>query len=65
MFSFIDGGVTAPQGFTAAGVHCGIRKNRQKRDLGLIVADRPAAAAGVYPKSGQGRAADRDADPSG
>ena len=48
MFSFIDGGVTAPQGFTAAGVHCGIRKNRQKRDLGLIVSDRPAAAAAVY-----------------
>ena len=48
MFSFIDGGVTAPQGFTAAGVHCGIRKNRQKRDLGLIVSDRPTAAAAVY-----------------
>ena len=48
MFSFIDGGVTAPQGFTAAGIHCGIRKNRQKRDLGLIVSDRPAAAAAVY-----------------
>ena len=48
MFSFIDGGVTAPQGFTAAGVHCGIRKNRQKRDLGLIVSDRSAAAAAVY-----------------
>ena len=48
MFSFIDGGITAPQGFTAAGVHCGIRKNRQKRDLGLIVSDRPAAAAAVY-----------------
>ena len=32
----IDGGVTAPKGFTASGVHCGIRKSRAKRDLALI-----------------------------
>ncbi len=44
----IDGGVTAPKGFTAAGVHCGIRRNRTKRDLALIVSDRPASAAAVY-----------------
>ncbi|MBQ9414113.1 MAG: bifunctional glutamate N-acetyltransferase/amino-acid acetyltransferase ArgJ [Clostridia bacterium] len=41
-------GVTAPQGFKAGGVHCGIRKSRQKRDLALIVSDRPANAAAVY-----------------
>ena len=44
----IEGGVTAPKGFTAAGVHCGIRRNRTKRDLALIVSDRPASAAAVY-----------------
>ncbi|MBR5135348.1 MAG: bifunctional ornithine acetyltransferase/N-acetylglutamate synthase, partial [Clostridia bacterium] len=44
----INGGVTAPKGFTAAGVHCGIRRNRTKRDLALILSDRPAAAAAVY-----------------
>ncbi len=44
----IEGGVTAPIGFTAAGIHCGIRRNRTKRDLALIVSDRPAAAAAVY-----------------
>ena len=32
----IPGGVTAAQGFTASGVHCGIRKNKSKRDLALI-----------------------------
>lgn len=48
MTSFIAGGVTAPAGFTAAGIHCGIRKNRTKKDLALIVSDRPAAAAAVY-----------------
>jgi glutamate N-acetyltransferase/amino-acid N-acetyltransferase len=45
---FIPGGVTAAPGFTAAGVHAGIRKNKDKRDLALIVADRPCAAAAVY-----------------
>ena len=33
----IEGGVCAAQGFTAAGVHCGIRKNKTKRDLALII----------------------------
>ncbi len=42
------GGVCAPQGFTASGIHCGIRKGKNKRDLALILSDRPAAAAGVY-----------------
>ena len=28
--SFIPGGVAAAKGFTAAGVHCGIRKNKSK-----------------------------------
>ena len=44
----ITGGVCAAAGFTAGGVHCGIRKNKSKRDLALIVSDRKAAAAAVY-----------------
>ena len=44
----IDGGVTAAKGFTAGGVHCGIRKSRAKRDLGLIYSEVPASAAAVY-----------------
>jgi len=43
----IPGGVTAPVGFMAAGIHCGIRRNKSKRDLALIVADRICAAAAV------------------
>ncbi|MDD2362222.1 MAG: bifunctional glutamate N-acetyltransferase/amino-acid acetyltransferase ArgJ [Oscillospiraceae bacterium] len=50
-FTFIDGGVTAAKGFTAAGIHCGIRKNRDKKDLALLVSDRPATAAAVYTKN--------------
>ena len=44
----ISGGVCAAKGFKANGIHCGIRKNRTKRDLALIVSDKRAAAAGVY-----------------
>jgi glutamate N-acetyltransferase/amino-acid N-acetyltransferase len=42
----VDGGVTAPSGFRASGVHCGIK--RSKPDLSLIVSDGPATAAGVF-----------------
>lgn len=44
----IEGGICAPQGFKAEGVHCGIRKNKQKRDLALIVSDVRCTAAAVY-----------------
>jgi glutamate N-acetyltransferase/amino-acid N-acetyltransferase len=45
---FIKGGVTAPKGFKANGVHCGIRKNKTKKDLALIVADDRCVTASVY-----------------
>ena len=44
----INGGVCAARGFTASGVHCGIRKNKTKRDLALIYSSVPANAAAVY-----------------
>ncbi len=44
----IDGGVCAAKGFLAGGIHCGIRKNRTKRDLALIYSEQPALAAAVY-----------------
>jgi glutamate N-acetyltransferase/amino-acid N-acetyltransferase len=44
----ITGGVCAAQGFRAAGVHCGIRKNTSKNDLSLIVSETPCSAAAVY-----------------
>lgn len=47
----IDGGVTAPIGFTAAGLHCGIRKNKDKKDLALIYAQVPCAVAAVYTRN--------------
>ena len=48
MIKIIEGGVCAAKGFSANGVHCGIRKNRTKRDLALICSEVPATAAAVY-----------------
>ncbi len=44
----VEGGVCAAKGFTANGVHCGIRKNHSKKDLSLIFSAVPASAAAVY-----------------
>ena len=44
----ITGGVCAAKGFTANGIHCGIRKNKTKRDLSLIYSEKTASAAAVY-----------------
>lgn len=43
-----DGGVCAAKGFSANGVHCGIRKNKIKKDLSLIVSEVTASCAAVY-----------------
>ncbi len=48
MLKKIQGGVCAPKGFRASGVHCGIRKNKTKKDLALIVSDVRCATACVY-----------------
>ncbi|MBQ3054750.1 MAG: bifunctional glutamate N-acetyltransferase/amino-acid acetyltransferase ArgJ [Oscillospiraceae bacterium] len=47
----IQGGVCAAKGFRAAGIHCGIRKNREKADLALIVSDRDCSAAACYTRN--------------
>ena len=48
MLKQVQGGVCAAKGFTANGVHCGIRKNKTKRDLALIFSEKQATAAAVY-----------------
>ncbi|MBE6773187.1 MAG: bifunctional glutamate N-acetyltransferase/amino-acid acetyltransferase ArgJ [Ruminococcaceae bacterium] len=45
---YINGGVTAAKGFTASGIHCGIRKNQSKKDLAMIKSEVKAATAAVY-----------------
>jgi glutamate N-acetyltransferase / amino-acid N-acetyltransferase len=39
--------VTAPKGFVASGVHCGIRKH-ERRDLALVHSLEPATGAGLF-----------------
>jgi glutamate N-acetyltransferase/amino-acid N-acetyltransferase len=46
-FVTIEGGITSPRGFQAAGVACGI-KPTGKLDLSLLVSEKPASAAGVF-----------------
>ncbi|MBQ9715698.1 MAG: bifunctional glutamate N-acetyltransferase/amino-acid acetyltransferase ArgJ [Clostridia bacterium] len=47
-FVWKNGGVCAPKGFKASGIHCGIRKNKTKKDLALIMSDNLCSAAAVY-----------------
>ncbi|PKM62581.1 MAG: arginine biosynthesis protein ArgJ, partial [Firmicutes bacterium HGW-Firmicutes-21] len=48
---FLEGGVCAPKGFLASGIHCGIRRNKQKKDLSLIYSEKKAVAAAVYTRN--------------
>lgn len=48
---YIDGGVTAPNGFLASGIHCGLKKGTLKNDLALVYSEVPACAAGMYTKN--------------
>lgn len=49
--NFTEGGVCAPKGFKASAVHCGIRKNKLKKDLALIVSDVECDVAAVFTKN--------------
>jgi len=48
---YIDGGVTAPNGFLASGIYCGLKKSNLQKDLALIYSEVPAVAAGMYTKN--------------
>lgn len=44
----VRGGVTAAKGFLASGMHVGIRKNKEKKDLALVWSEKMCVAAAVY-----------------
>ena len=48
---FIEKGVCAPKGFLANGIHCGIRKNKSKKDLAIIFSLNPCKACAVFTKN--------------
>ena len=43
----VKGGVCAPKGFLSSGIHAGIRKNPEKKDLALIYSSTPCKSAGI------------------
>ena len=47
---YVSGGICAPTGFTAGATHCGVRPNKKKNDLAIILSDRNAdcVSAGLY-----------------
>ena len=47
-FRFIDGGVCAATGFTAAGINAHIKPNSTKNDMALIYCDTVCTAAALY-----------------
>ncbi|MEK7794291.1 MAG: bifunctional glutamate N-acetyltransferase/amino-acid acetyltransferase ArgJ [Candidatus Hydrogenedentota bacterium] len=47
----VRGGITAPKGFKASGVHAGIKKNATKKDCALILSDVPATVAGTFTRN--------------
>ena len=51
MLKQVQGGVCSAKGFTANGVHCGVRKNKTKRDLALIYSATKCTVASVYTKN--------------
>ncbi|MCH7485160.1 MAG: bifunctional ornithine acetyltransferase/N-acetylglutamate synthase, partial [Chloroflexi bacterium] len=43
-----DGGITSARGFTAGGVHVGVRDDWTKLDVGLVFSEAPCTTAAVY-----------------
>ncbi len=51
-YKFIEGSVTSPKGFTAAGVCASVKpSNKTKRDVALIYCEKKCTAAAVYTKN--------------
>ena len=52
MIKNINGGVCAAKGFTATGIHVGVKtKNKEKKDIALIMSECDCTAAAVYTKN--------------
>ena len=47
----IEGSVCASRGFTANGIHCGLRRNKSRKDIAVILSEVPANAAAVYTRN--------------
>lgn len=47
----IEGSITSPKGFQAAGLRAGIKPGKTNKDMALLVSTVPCAAAGVFTKN--------------
>jgi glutamate N-acetyltransferase/amino-acid N-acetyltransferase len=47
--NWITDGITAPKGFSATGIHCGIK--RKNKDLTMLFSEKPCSYAGVFTKN--------------
>ena len=47
----INGGVTAPQGFLAAGINVGIKPGSKKKDIAIVYSVKKCNASAVYTKN--------------
>lgn len=50
-FTLEPAGAKFPHGFLATGLHCGVKKDPTKLDLGVIISDRPCSAAAMFTKN--------------
>ena len=47
----LDGGVTSPKGFLAAGLRAGIKPGKTNKDMAMILSEEPAAVAGTFTRN--------------
>lgn len=47
----IDGGVTAPKGFLAAGLRAGMKPGKTNKDMAMIFSETPATVAGTFTRN--------------
>jgi glutamate N-acetyltransferase / amino-acid N-acetyltransferase len=48
MMKTVTGGITAPHGFRAGGIHCGIKKEKHQLDLALVLSEREGPVAALF-----------------
>lgn len=51
MVKVIDGGVTAPKGFLAAGLRAGIKAGKTNKDMAMVYSEVPATVAGTFTRN--------------
>jgi glutamate N-acetyltransferase/amino-acid N-acetyltransferase len=48
MINIITGNIIAPNGFKAGSVHCGLKSNTRKHDIGIIFSEQPCKTAALF-----------------